>query len=301
MKRFGCAMFFLLFAARSLVAQVNLTGIWSGSMNDTLFWGLSSPSPCANGTPAPFTASGPSTLALAQHGSSFAGSLSLPHNWQDHRDSNGNCSWVAGGPTSVTVSGTVSGSTITASISDGNSSLPLTLSLSGLTITASFRGATNSASFTLNRQSELPTQPDLTGMWSGTMNETSVWGSGSPSPCANGTPGPFTVSGPSTLAIAQNGSSFAGSLSLPHNWHDHRDSSGNCMWVDAGPVSVTVSGTVSGSTITASIGGGNSSLPLTGSLSGSTITASFHAEISSATFTLSRADAAAPRRRAVRR
>ena len=58
-------------------------------------------------------------------------------------------------------------------------------------------------------------QVDLTGIWSGTMNMTAVWGSRSPSNCASGSPAPITASGVSTLvAIAQVGSSFRLSVCL---------------------------------------------------------------------------------------
>jgi hypothetical protein len=273
-------------------AQVDLTGIWSGTATETVMWSSVSGS-CANGTPAPIVSSGPSTLAIAQLGSTFAGSITLPHSWRDPSN-NGVCALVDSGPTSFAFSGIVSGSAII------NSSLPL--SVSGSIITFTFpesASALDHGSFTLTKQTSLPAQPDLTGIWSGTMNMAAVWGSGSPS-CGSGTPAPITASGLSTLAIAQTGSTFAGSLTWPHVWCDHKDSdSGVCTWVDRGMVAVTVSGTVSGSTITASItqsgfacGPGDGTEPLILSVSGSTVTGNFGGNgaggIESGSFTLTR-------------
>jgi hypothetical protein len=280
-------------------SQTDITGRWSGTITETVAWSSSSGS-CSNGTPATVTSSGPATLAIAQNGSSFLGSMIFPHNWHDVDPSPTNlCSLVDSGPVARVVSGVVSGSTIIAST-------PLALSVSGSTITGSFpegAEALEHGSFTLTRESSLPAGTDLMGTWSGTMNESFMWGAGSES-CPNGTPAPFTTNGQSTLAIAQNGSSFAGALTFPHLWMDHSDGSGNCSWVEGGTYAVTLSGTVSGSTITGSATGVNAmtgasvTVPLTLSVSGSTITGSLQEGIESASFILTKQSSAPSRRRA---
>ena len=167
MKRFECfsainlpakgLTFCLLFSASSLLAQVATTGTWSGAINETFMWGSGSPSRCANGTPAPFSTSGQATLAIAQNGTSFAGSMTFPHRWMDHGDGNGGCTWVDGGMYAVALSGTVSGSTITGSATTpNNNTVPFTLSVSGSTFSGSFKADTESASFTLTKQGSTP-------------------------------------------------------------------------------------------------------------------------------------------------
>src|SRR4029077_19964263 len=210
MNRLTWVGLLLLFSARFVSADGDTTGWWSGTVNETFFLGPGSPQLCADGTPAPFSTSGQSILANAQNGSNFAGSMIFPHRWSDHRNpDDGKCMWVDRGSISYAVSGTVSGSTITMQPLDP--SFRSTLSVSGSTITGNFQADTESASFTLIKA---PAEGATTGWWSGTVNETFFWDATSPQPCANGTPEPFSTSGQATLAIAQNGSKLAGTLTL---------------------------------------------------------------------------------------
>jgi len=247
-------------------------------------------------------------MTIAQNGATFSGSMLFPHNWSDHQEGgNGPCSWIDNGPVRRIISGTISGSTmnIDACFTEQVDSVcpapfPPWL-VSGSTVTGAFPEgdhAIEHGSFTLVRQSS-NLQGDVTGWWSGNMIDTFSWGPGSPKSCTGGSPASFTTSTPLILAIAHNGSNFAGSMTVQHDWHDHMFSDGpdkgKCMWIDHGSISIPISGTVSGSTITmAPIDSSFSSIL---GVSDATITGSFRADTQSASFTLIRHTAGASRRR----
>ena len=155
MNRLRCVSLFLLFSARFVSAQGEITGWWSGPVNEPFVWDETSPQSCANGTPAPFSTTEQATLAIAQNGSNFAGSITFPHIWSDHRNpDDGECMWVDRGSMSFAVSGTIFGSTI--NMRPIVSSFRSALSVSGSTITGNFQADTESASLTFIKQSAAP-------------------------------------------------------------------------------------------------------------------------------------------------
>src|SRR2546423_808578 len=157
MTRLACVSLFLLFSARFLSAQGEITGRWSGPVNETFIWDETSPQSCANGTPASFSTTGQSTLVIAQNGSNFAGSITFPHTWSDHRNpDNGQCMWVDSGSALYAVAGTVFGSSIDMQPIGPAKHFRGTFSVSGPAISGNFQADTESASLSLIKQSSAP-------------------------------------------------------------------------------------------------------------------------------------------------
>ncbi len=145
--------------------ESRLTGTYSGSFTETFF-------PC--GKPPAFTDSGTLSGSIVQVGTGLIGSITATGGKNDHQNPDGTCTLVDSPPSTVLLTGQVSGNTIAGIVVDTDGKIhPFTATISGNTISGSSPGDLpgESFSFTLTRTSTGTPAP---GILSFTANPSTI-------------------------------------------------------------------------------------------------------------------------------
>lgn len=268
-------------------ASIDATGTWSGnySFSDR----------CANGRTLSYT--GTFTLGLTQSGSQAYGVASLAN--EPLYDQN--CNKIASLNVAMSVAGTVSGATFSGAVLDpsGAFEFPITATIDSGSLNGTVSGANQTSttgSFTLMRNGTQQPAADFAGSYDGNYTEVDNEGPF----CAN--IGSLKFSGPATVSIAQAGNAMAGVLILQNELTVASNGFGGCVVVDAPDEAVPLYGTLSGSTLTATVplhSGITGSLTIT--FDSTKIQGSLTDSVGDlATFSAAKSFSPGPRRRAVR-
>ncbi len=269
-------------------SSIDLTGTWSGNYSFT--------DRCANGRTLSYT--GAFTVGFTQSGSQTAGVVTMANVPLYDR----NCKKITSLNVAMSVAGAVSGATFNACVFDpsGSFEFPITATIDGASMNGTASGnsqTSTTGSFTLNRSSTQQPAADFAGSYEGTYNEND-----NEAPfCLN--IGSLKFSGPASVSIAQGGNAMAGVLILENELTIASNGFGSCAVIDAPDEVVPLYGTLSGSTLTATV-------PLSSGIAAS-ITVTFDATTIQGTLTdafgdvatlsaTKSATAAGPRRRVVR-
>jgi hypothetical protein len=265
-----CALFIV---AAPATAQTNLTGNWSG----TYTYSVQS-SACQNKV---FSSNGNVAITFLQTGASVQGRADLT----DSLFFSGNCNPTKGERT-IVITGTLDGSTVVWTFPNDSLATQFTGMVTGDSITAQISddaGGTGTLSITRSVPDPMPS--DFTGTWSGTYNFVDR--------CTNGAMQAYN--GSFTLGLTQSGGRASGVASLQNV--PLYDSS--CRKITALNMSMSVSGTVGGSTFTGAVfdPSGTFEFPITATIDSSAMNGSVSGANQTSTtgaFTLNRSAAQAP-------
>ncbi|MEO6259400.1 MAG: hypothetical protein ABIP63_03585 [Thermoanaerobaculia bacterium] len=257
----------------------NLTGSWGGTFtaNDT----------CSSGNPRverPIQWSSLATLVVVQQQGVVSGAIIL-YAVPDHGDQ---CQVVGTFPVVLPVSGQVSGSTLSGAIVVPDGTGPFTASISGNSMNVNVGVGTGfSASASLTRSSSQVPDTSLSGSYAG--SHSSVF-----TPCP-GSPGqlpPIQTSGSISGPLTQVGSVMYGLLTITGLKKD-KLINGQCTVTDEPPQTVTMSGQISGNTISGLFfvnqGNDDHFEPFSATISGNTISGTIGGDTEPLTFTMTRA------------
>ena len=249
----------------------DVTGSWGGTVNVNDHCGG------GNVPQQPIQWSSPSTLVIVQQQGAVSGALIL-YAVPDH---GARCQVVGTFSVVLPFSGQVSGNTLSGMVTDPGGSSPITATING----SSMSIATGDGGFsaTLTRSSSQIPDASLSGSYAGSYSSVFV-------PCSKSTSTPplppVPMSGSMSGPLTQVGSVIYGLVTFTGLKTD-RYSTG-CTVTDAPPELVTMSGQISGNTVTGEFFSQNVS-PFTATFSGNTITGSFPDDNGgSGTFTMSR-------------
>ncbi len=251
--------------AKAAAPSTDVTGSWGGTFNVN--------DSCESGNPpivrpAPWIS--PATLVVVQQQGVVSGAIIL-YAVPDHGDQ---CQVVGTFPLVLPISGQVSGNTLSGGVTvpgDGGAEVQsFTATISGNSM--SINGGGGKLSSTLTRGSSQVPDMQLSGAYSGSYSDVFE-------PC-EGTPGklpPISISGSISGPVTQIGPAIYGLLTVTGQKND-RFINGQCIVTDSPPEAVTMSGQISGNTITGvffldrSNEHDDSLAPFSASISGNTIT-----------------------------
>ena len=265
-----CALFIV---AAPATAQTNLTGNWSGTYTYSLTL-----SACQNKI---VSSNGTIAVTFLQTGNSLQGRADLT----DVLIFSGNCNPTKGEETSA-VFGTVTGSSVVWAFPNDSLATEFSGSASGDTITAQISDAAGgTGTLTINRTPVDPMAVDVTGSWSGTYNFVDR--------CSNGATQSYN--GAFTLGLSQSGNRAGGVVSMQNV--PLYDSS--CRKITALNMAMSVSGVISGATFTGAVfdPSGSFEFPIVATIDGSAMNGTVMGANQTSTtgsFMLSRSSAQSP-------
>ncbi len=238
--------------------SVNTTGAWSGTYNFT--------DQCSNGVKVSYT--GPMTVTLAQSGANAGGVVTM----RNVPLYDQNCKVITNLTQSMSVAGSVAGSTLTGAVFDpsGAFDFPIGANVTSGAMSGTVNGAsaTNTAgTFTLTQSSTAPPAADLAGTYDGSYTETD----NTISQCLN--IGSLTYSGPATLTVNQAGTDVSGWLTFHNSESVSSDGFGNCVIVNSGDEVLPVYGTLASNVLTTVAPFAGLTLQLQLTFSGGSVTA----------------------------
>jgi hypothetical protein len=225
LRLFVCAVF--LSVSFTAVRADELSGTWAGTMNAT--------TACAG---TPITWSSPAALALAQTGENFSGNLTI----ESEAEFN-NCQIVRRDSITVSVTGRLSGGSISGNVATPGGSIPFSGSVNGNSMTVVVNEENGTRTFTVARTSSQPPDSQLTGYYEGKWNATF-------SPCCKGAPIP--TGGTLTATLVQTGTTLTGAVIATGGTTDH-ESNGQCSTSDAPPEVGLMNATINGTSITGTL------------------------------------------------
>jgi len=267
----------------------DFTGSWSGNYN------FSDVCPSGSGK---ISYTGSATLALTQIGNNASGVLFLAQVPLYDQ----NCSTQAKLDTWLDVTGSISGSTLTAMAFDpaGSFDFPFTMTIAGAGNAAGFSATSTTGTFTMTQLNAQVPASDFSGRFEGTYDETD----NGQALCFNVGLVPF--SGDASVIINQSGNSVSGALILEDTLAIVSDGLGNCAVVENGEQVLPFYGTISNGTISLTAPSGGVVQQFAFKLSGDTVAGTMQDSFGDAMqFTTTRSAALpapppAPRQRAVK-
>jgi hypothetical protein len=263
----------LLAIGAPAAAQTGLTGIWSGTYTYSI-----QPSACGTTT---FSSNGKVTLTILQTGASLSGRADLT----DALIFSGNCNPAKGEITNV-IFGSVDGSTVVWGFPRDPVVTQFSGTISGDSIAAQISdGAGGTGSLTITRTSSDATAIDVTGTWSGNYSFTDR--------CSNGATQSYN--GAFTLALTQAADRAGGVVTIQNvPLYDQ-----NCRTITLLNMVLSASGVVSGSTFAGGVydPSGSFEFPISATIAGEAMNgtvAGANQTSTTGSFTLSRSSVQAP-------
>jgi hypothetical protein len=232
----------------------SFTGTWTGdySLTDV----------CPNGTTKK-NYSGAFTMALTQAGSNAAGVVTMTNvPLYDN-----NCATIANLTQTLSVAGSVDGSTFTGAAYDPSGLFDFPISISGTTVTVSGSSTTGTAgTFTLTQSSTQQPSSDFSGHFDGSYQESD----NGFSQCVN--VGAVNFQGAASVNLIQAGNMVSGALILEDTLAIVSDGFGNCAVLNGGEQVLPIYGTISNGTVNLTVPLGTGAVhSFAFSFSGSTI------------------------------